>query len=447
LVFSWILLLRTPPSCWAQDVQIDLIPGLDEIGSQIETVQVYTESHVDHQMFGIYDTGASVISISVDDQSGIFGLDNPPPIPILQSGGAAAQGIGGDLIGDVSKPGTILADGLHAFTLDLGNIFDLKPLIDTSHAISVPYIQTFVGTASGSASLPTITGTPIHSTGLASKVDMQGYKLNFGDDLVFGIPDLNFVAPKTVLPGTDFTPTPVRIPLQLLGDNNYAHPGNSVTSGPNPVQNSVALNQGGKTISGKTFLFDTGAQMTIISTKVAADLGLDLNAPATTIDVQGAAGNTVSVPGYVIDSLDLPRLDQNNAPISDKLILTQVPVFVLDLGVDGLDGILGMNLWNTAAGMLYDPSDPNHAYVDMTFLASDPTTRELDQSELEQELAFFDFSSLGISAFGGSVHTKTTVSLSNFSLPVPEPAAWILLAMGMIGLLPYLLRSNPFRKL
>jgi hypothetical protein len=446
-IFSWILLLQTPPSYWAQDVQIDLIPGLDEIGSQIETVQVYRESGVDHQMFGIYDTGASVISISVDDQSGFFlDLETPPPIPILQPGGAAAQGIGGDLVGDVSKPGTILADGLHAFTLDLSDIFNMNPLIDTSHAISVPNIQTFVGTASGSASLPSITGTPIHSTGMVSKVDMQGYKLDFGDGLVFGIPDLKFVAPKTtdaVLPGTSFTPTPVRIPLQLLGENNYAHPGNSVTSGPNPVQNSVALNQGTNAISGKTFLFDTGAQMTIISTKVAAALGLDLNAPATTIDVQGAAGNSVSVPGYIIDSLELPRLDQNNAPISDKLKITNVPVFVLDLGVDGLDGILGMNLWNTAEGLLYDPSDPNHAYVDMTF-DNDPN-RALTQSDLEEELALLSAS--GFSVFGGAVHTKTTVSLSDFSLPVPEPGAWILLAMGMIGLLPHLLRGNPFRKL
>ncbi len=175
--------------------------------------------------------------------------------------------------------------------------------------------------------------------------------------------------------------------------------------------------------------------MTIISTKVAADLGLDLTAPTTTIDVQGAAGTPVSVPGYVINTLELPRLDQSNAPISDKLIITKVPVFVLDLGVDGLDGILGMNLWNTSEGMLYDPSDPSHAYVDMT-LDNDPS-RGLTQSELEEELALWD-----ISAFSGAVHTKTTVNLSDFSLPVPEPAALILLAMGMMGLLPHLLRST-----
>ena len=120
-----------------------------------------------------------------------------------------------------------------------------------------------------------------------------------------------------------------------------------------------------------------------------------------------------------------------------------MPVFVLDLGVDGLDGILGMNLWNTAEGLLYDPSDPNHAYVDMTF-DNDPN-RALTQSDLEEELAVL--STDGLSVFGGAVHTKSTVSLSDFSLPVPEPAAWILLAMGMIGLLPHLLRSKPFRKL
>ncbi len=130
-------------------------------------------------MFGIYDTGASVISISAEDQGGFGGLFSSSPVPILQPGGAGAQGIGGDLTGDVSKPGTILADGLHAFVIDFYDILNWS--IDTSHATSVPSIQTFVGTASGSASLPSITGTPIHSTGLVSKVDRQDYKIDFGD--------------------------------------------------------------------------------------------------------------------------------------------------------------------------------------------------------------------------------------------------------------------------
>ncbi len=122
--------------------------------------------------------------------------------------------------------------------------------------------------------------------------------------------------------------------------------------------------------------------MTIISPKLAADLGLDLNSPTVTIDVQGAAGNPVSVPGFSIDSLELPRVDGNNNPIADKLKISQVPVFVLDLGVEGLDGILGMNLWNTAVGMLYDPSDPAHAFVDLTF--TDDPNRGLTQDQIDQ---------------------------------------------------------------
>ncbi len=193
LFFSWILLIQSCLNSWAADLEISLIPGLDEIGSQVETIQVYKDINGERSMFGLYDTGASVISVSADDQA-LFSLTGVPEIPILQSGGASAQGIDGYLIGDVSKSGTILADGLHAFTFDL-DTFNIG--IDTTHATAVPGIQAFVGTPGGSASLPSITGTPIHSTGMASKIDLQGYQLDFGGGLVIGIPDLNFVTPKT----------------------------------------------------------------------------------------------------------------------------------------------------------------------------------------------------------------------------------------------------------
>jgi len=51
----------------AADTEITLIPDFDQIGGQVETVQVYSDSKGDRTMFGIYDTGASVISISADD--------------------------------------------------------------------------------------------------------------------------------------------------------------------------------------------------------------------------------------------------------------------------------------------------------------------------------------------------------------------------------------------
>ncbi|HEY4760203.1 MAG TPA: hypothetical protein VIH42_06465, partial [Thermoguttaceae bacterium] len=58
LVFSWIFTL-TPTSLWAADLEISLIPDFDQIGSQIETIQVYKDINGERLMFGIYDTGAS----------------------------------------------------------------------------------------------------------------------------------------------------------------------------------------------------------------------------------------------------------------------------------------------------------------------------------------------------------------------------------------------------
>jgi len=443
LVFSWIFTL-TPTSLWAADLEISLIPDFDQIGSQIETIQVYKDINGERLMFGIYDTGASVISISADDQAA-FSLLGVPEVPILVHDGAIAEGIGGGLIGDVSNPGIIMADGLHAFTIDLDN-FDFS--IDTSHALQVPNIQACVGTVGGSAALPSITGTPIHSTGMAAKIDLLGYQLDFGDGLIINIPDMSFVTPGTpdaVLPGTGLTPTPVRIPLQLLGENNYTNPGDSVTSLPNPVQNSITLRQGDNhdgtyaaNFSNKTLLFDTGAQMSIISTALAAGLGFDLNAPTITIDVQGAAGNAVTVPGFTLDALELPRDDDGNGLIDGKLKLTQVPIFVLDLGVDGLDGILGMNLWNTAVGMLYDPSDPNNAYVNLTF--SDDPNRGLDPEEIEA----LTLLSQVFPAFGGALRNKDLIKIPDItsSTEVPEPSTWILLVIGVTGLLFHHVRGR-----
>jgi hypothetical protein len=51
---------------------------------------------------------------------------------------------------------------------------------------------------------------------------------------------------------------------------------------------------------------------------------------------------------FVLDGLTLPRADNGTVRF------TNVPVYVSDLG-PGIDGVLGMNLFNTAVAMMYDP--------------------------------------------------------------------------------------------
>ena len=101
----------------------------------------------------------------------------------------------------------------------------------------------------------------------------------------------------------------------------------------------------------QVFLFDTGAQLSVISTAEAEALGLAGLPPEFTASVQGAGGVVADLPGYTLDELSIPTLE------GGRLILRNAPVFVLDVA-PMLDGILGMNLFNSAAEFLYDPFNP-----------------------------------------------------------------------------------------
>ncbi len=105
----------------------------------------------------------------------------------------------------------------------------------------------------------------------------------------------------------------------------------------------------------QVFLFDTGAQLSVISTAEAAALGLLSQPPEFTASVQGAGGVVADLPGYTLDELSIPTLE------GGRLVLRNAPVFVLDVA-PMLDGILGMNLFNNAAEFLYDPFDPVHGH-------------------------------------------------------------------------------------
>jgi hypothetical protein len=329
--------------------------------------------------FSIFDTGASAITFAASDQANYV-----DPIPVKVAGGAMADGIGGGITGDVSEPGTILADGLHAAQLTFDSlgfpVFNLSFGADTAAA---PGVQAFVGTDAGSPDMPTITGTPIlnpspdHPNGLAARVDLQGAQLDFSDvipGLILPMPDLHFVAPGTLLTADTGTTAPVRVPLGLYGSDNHLNPGDVITESPSPIQPDVQVVNAGVAIPHQHFLLDTGAQLSVISTAEAQTLGLDLAHPTTSITVQGVAG-TEDVPGYTIDEIDVPLSD------GGTLAFTHVPVYVLDIA-DGIDGLLGMNLFNTASSMLYDPFDSSGPSLQLTFFTDRPTGGDLGTGDV-----------------------------------------------------------------
>lgn len=105
---------------------------------------------------------------------------------------------------------------------------------------------------------------------------------------------------------------------------------------------SVDLAEGNKkAIDKDRFMLDTGAQVTVIGSRIAARLDLDITNPEFEVEIQGVTGSIVTMPGFYIDSLEIPAL-------GEWLSFTNVPVVLLDVASpEGgtLDGIIGMNLF------------------------------------------------------------------------------------------------------
>jgi hypothetical protein len=378
---------RLAPAGTVEVVPLDQL--LDQFGNQIITVQGYQSNA--RAAFGIFDTGASALTFSAGDQARFTAQG--VPIPIKVPGGAVAQGLGGSIVGDVSYPGTILVDGLHAASLSFDSSGHAQFAIQFgTDSAATKGIQAFIGTSNGSPMLPTITGMPILDGGLAALIEMQGAKLDFSQsipNLVVSLPDLSFVPSGTRLTGDPNSQPPVRISLTLAGFGNYRSPGNSITESPVPFQTNVSLlNLPYGSVKGQSFLFDTGAQVTVISTRDAQALGLDLQHPKFTTLLEGVGGSQ-HIGGYTVPELDLPTTD------GGTVRFVNVPVFVADLG-QGLDGVLGMNLFDSASAMLYDPFGPGGASVSFAF-SKLARTGAGDQQDLVSKL-----DQLGVS-FAGAI--------------------------------------------
>ncbi len=230
----------------------------------------------------------------------------------------------------------------------------------------------------------------------------------------------------------------VTIPLSLFGVDTTGSPGNDISSAPNPLQHNTGVSftpsaPGSLTaaLADQSFLFDTGAQISIISTDIAIQLGLmdefgnPIETPFDVIDVQGAGEKVAGLPGFILDTLSLPRLD------GGLLEFTDVPVYVLDVGF-GIDGILGMNLFNGADSFVYDPYNVNGPQFSALFLNDRSLEEIIEEAEMfgqvDEELAFL--SQLGINL--GTRYAVTTPLIPGLR-QVPEPSTLMLALIGLIA--------------
>ena len=107
----------------------------------------------------------------------------------------------------------------------------------------------------------------------------------------------------------------------------------------------VDLAHQGQSAQNVEFLFDTGADLTVVSEVMAASMGFDivLDEPDFVLEVEGAGGVVGGVPGFYLEELKIDA-------VGGSMVLHDVPVAVLDAPNptdpgNVVDAILGMHVF------------------------------------------------------------------------------------------------------
>jgi len=291
---------------------------------------------------GILDSGASahVMAHDAATQAGLSGS-------YLTSSWIEISGVTGSVWALVSQPIGIFVDGI-------GAVEPNGLLYDTSGMVGEWNTAIVVGDAVESPNLPTVIGSPLSVYFAADfRNDQQITVTHNGED--FNSPDIFFYE----ITDPCCPSYPNRIPLELrpLGgvsvqyifdpwDPQFSPMSPSVIVG-NLAQSvffvsSVDLYEGNKSAIDKNgFMFDTGAQVTVVGAEIAARLKLHPDHPDFEVEIQGVTGDSIMAPGFYIDALEIPAL-------GEWLSFTNVPVIFLDVfSPEGgnLEGIIGMNLF------------------------------------------------------------------------------------------------------
>jgi len=315
-------------------------------------------------IIGLFDTGASAHVVGYADavRAGLYkGL--------VTSNETEVTGVTGSVIASISFPLGVFIDGLDTINAD-------TLVLDRSEMMGQSNVAVVVGQDPGDhTDLPTAIGTPlsVYYTTLIRNdrtwtVQRDGETFTAPEITLYTAddpenPSFTNVIPLELRPlggvnvqympsldigglggwdfdlddilgGGDLTPSdyPPASPSVIMGNSSqslfFVH--------------SVDLYEGQKSVMDKNrFMLDTGAQITVVGSRIAARLQLNPAAPEFEVEVEGVTGDVVMAPGYYLDTLEIPALGQ-------WFRATEIPVIYLDMpSPEGgsLDGIIGMNLF------------------------------------------------------------------------------------------------------
>jgi hypothetical protein len=239
-----------------------------------------------------------------------------------------------------------------------------------------------------------IIGTPIIQNQVMVANPNQSYNV-VQDTLGFLTAQTTLQATAPVLPAKGLFHVPVTW-------TNFVTGTPVPSEGLNPVVNGVTARGPNGTDVANNWLFDSGAQFTIISPTYATQLGINLSEPITTIQGEGVGGSIVNFDEFQITDIALPLSN------GDRLVFNNPFVYVPE-GTSlpaGLTGVLGENLWMQST----DEIDPDTGLPVDTYA---PLFSEWYLDGPGSQLVLYD---------------------PNSSYTVPEPAPIALLGLGLPAL-------------
>jgi hypothetical protein len=335
----------------------------------------------------LLDTGAAA---SLLTQEAHFGFKMDGPYPGEPDGfygdlDLEFDGATGSFFAKINDPVGLYAGGLQGVT-------GTSPLT-IDHAVLEGQTNTSLVTLPAESDLPNVVGLTFASRYATLIRNDQPQIFSLGGRTVRA-PSIEFLtlgtggsqgiarrAPLNLNPGSSFTSPPFWFPDPANPDllnNPHEDPsiptiiGGGMFLTVNAVDTGLPLNN-------YQFLFDTGADVTVISEQNAysqSRLGLDPENPDFTVAVIGSGGIKFDVPGYFLETFTIQAVMGGG-----DLTLHDVPVIVLDVtnpanAPNIVDGIVGTNLLSGRNLVI----DPKTTTVGPSLYISDPVTTDKNWS-------------------------------------------------------------------
>ncbi len=332
--------------------QIVLGPATDVFDQPYVDVELLNQNQTTGHGLGPYGAGGEIFGVSLYPYNHLL-LDTGANSITLVSN--AAQDLVGHGLQNVGTFSDIGVAGATDFNLSApyklnfaGTDGVAHTLSQTSNDVRILTNPNFeFGGAAEDGGVPGLIGMPA-MVGRVTTLDMTGMA---GGDL-FSSPSIG-VSFSNALPagnGHRYTvPTNTSVTFDPRDGLPPGSPANAPVPSWAPVTFVTATVQFGNTSRVGTFLVDTGAQMSVISTALAFQLGLDTNNDGSLLDeavdtlpVTGVGG-TVNVPVMAIDKLRLATTQGPELVWQETQADGALGVIVQDIA-PGIDGVLGADL-------------------------------------------------------------------------------------------------------